>query len=337
MTKTLGVAVIGNGYWGKNYVRVLTKNNSTNLLAVCDKFEDRIQDLRKQGVPYALYTDVNRLLEIKDLDAVVISTNPSTHYQLSKMFLEAGKHVLVEKPMTINSEQALELANLAESRGLTLMVGHIFLYNTGIEKLKSYITSGEMGEIYYLYSRRTNLGPIRDDVNVVWDLAPHDISIFNYLLDSTPEWVSANGTTFLHTCCEDVAFIILGYPNGVIGQIHVSWADPNKVREVVVVGSNQRICFNDVEVQEKIKVYEKGVSAKEPVGYGEYQLSIRNGDIFSPNLDISEPLLTQVNHFVDCIFNGNNCRTNGINGYQVVKVCEAANASIKRNGAPVRL
>jgi predicted dehydrogenase len=231
------------------------------------------------------------------------------------------------------------LINLAQSRGLILMVGHTFLYNPGVTKVKEYIGRGDLGRVYYLYARRTNLGPIRRDVNALWDLAPHDISIFNYLLDSVPEWASAVGAKVLRNCREDVGFISLGYPNDITAHIHVSWADPNKVREVVVVGSNKRIVFSDINTLEQVRVFEKGIAPvaaeSEISSYGEYQLQIRDGDIISPRIEVSEPLKNQCVHFLECVAQGSRPLTDGWAGQAVVRVMEAIDRSIERKGAPV--
>jgi predicted dehydrogenase len=226
---------------------------------------------------------------------------------------------------------------LAHLHQVTLMVGHTFLYNAGIRKVKECINPDDMGQIYYLYSCRTNLGPIRKDVNVLWDLAAHDISIFNYLLDSTPEWVSAVGAKVLHNTREDVGFVSLGYRNNVMGNIHVSWADPNKVRNLVVVGSQRRVVFDDLNVQEQVRIYEKGVTSAVPgdATFGEQQLLMRDGDIISPHIQASEPLKAQCNHFLDCITRGTQPLTNGQSGLDVVRVLAAIDVSIQRSGAPV--
>ena len=219
------------------------------------------------------------------------------------------------------------------------MVGHVFVFNPGIEAVKRYLDRSIIGEIYYLYASRTNLGPIRDDVNVIWDLAPHDIAIYNFLLDSQPEWISAVGTAVLHHSREDVGFVTLGYPGGIVGHVHVSWANPSKVREVVVVGSNLRIAFNDVNPAEKVTVFEKGVTAAEiqPSSYGEYQLLIRDGDIISPRIDIGEPLKHQVLHFIDCIATGKRPLSDGYAGLAVIRCLEAIDQSIQGKGQPVQL
>lgn len=339
MADQLGFVVVGSSYWGMNYVRLLSQLPESNLLAVCDHSETRLNDVSRQFPNLKLYKDVKDVLKLDGVDAVVVSTNPSSHYEVANQFLEAGKHVLVEKPLTKIALDSQKLIDVAYTKKLVLMVGHIFLYNPGIEKVKNYINEGKVGHIHYLYARRTNLGPIREDVNALWDLAPHDISIFNHLLDTTPQWVSAVGTCFLRSNCEDAGFIVLGYPGGIIGQVHVSWADPHKEREIVVVGSNMRIAFNDISFQEKVRVFEKGVVAtqKEPSSFGEFQLSIRDGDIIIPHISIDEPLKKQVKHFIQCIRENKKPLTDGKNGLEVVRVMEAIDASLEQNGAPISL
>jgi predicted dehydrogenase len=336
----LNIAIVGCGYWGINYVRLITHMHTTKLVAVCDKSKERLEEVKRRFPGPKLFEEVDELLSLEEsIDAAIICTSPSSHFQIASKFLDFGKPVLVEKPITDKSETAKELVDLAKSKNLTLMVGHIFLYNPAVEKLKTYINDDDLGKIYYLYARRTNLGPIRKNVNALWDLAPHDISMFNYFLDEMPKSVSAVGTHFLRDSLEDVGFITLRYQKNVIANIHVSWADPHKVRETVVVGSKKRIVFDDTSATDKISVFEKGVSAKivEPKSYGEYQLSIRNGDIIIPHIGIGEPLKRQVEHFLDCVSKGRKPLTDGVNGLQIVQVMEAIEASMQQNGTPVKV
>jgi predicted dehydrogenase len=243
----------------------------------------------------------------------------------------------VEKPITTSAAEADELIDLSESKGILLMVGHTFLFNPGIRKVKDYLERNQVGRVYYLYACRTNLGPIRRDVNALWDLAPHDVAIFNYLLGSVPEWVSAVGARVLRNCREDVGFISLGYPDGIVAHIHVSWADPNKAREVVVVGSEKRIVFNDLNGMERVRVYEKGVVTvvPEPSSYGEYHFQMRDGDITSPRIEVSEPLKNQCRHFLNCVLQGEQPISSGKEGREVVRVLEAIDRSILHKGAPM--
>lgn len=337
--KKEGFAVIGSGYWGSNYVRLLSQMPETALYAVCDTSADRLQTVKARFPEVSLYEDIEPILKRDDITAVVVCTNPASHFEVTKALLEAGKHVLVEKPMTLTGETSQSLVEIAERKGLTMMVGHIFLYHPAVERVKTAIQSGDTGEVHYLYAQRTNLGPIREDVNALWDLAPHDVSIFNYLLDSQPVWVSAVGTKFLRGNVEDAGFIVVGYQDGVIGNIHVSWADAHKVREVVVVGSKQRISFNDTSPDEKVRIFEKGVAASATAyaDYGEYQLLIRDGDVISPKIPVVEPLKNEVMHFINCLQKGETPRSDGRNGLVVVKVMEAVNESVRKNGAPVHL
>ena len=337
--KPINIAVIGCGYWGINYVRLLAELPETEVVAVCDQSEERLQEVERRFPGSELFNDVDDLLNLDDLDAAVVCTNPESHFEITSRLIKAGVHVLVEKPMTTTAADSRALIELAEEHDVKLMVGHIFLFNSGVNMMKFYIDKGDVGQIYYLNSRRTNLGPIRRDVNAIWDLAPHDVSIFNYLLGTSPEWVSAVGTKLLLNDREDAGFIVLGYPDNVLGHIHVSWADPNKERQIVLVGSDQRIAFDDLNLQDKLRVFEKGVTASsnEPSSYGEYQLSIRNGDIISPQITFSEPLKNQARHFLESIRDDVNPRTDGLNGLEVVKVMEAIDVSLSNNGAPVNI
>ncbi|NPV87520.1 MAG: Gfo/Idh/MocA family oxidoreductase [Anaerolineae bacterium] len=339
MTTRVRTVVVGSGYWGINYVRLLTHFPGAELVSVCEQSEKRLEETAARFPSVRLFENLDDVFAEDDFDAAIICTNPSSHYAIAKRFLEAGKHVLVEKPLTTCSTEAQELCDLAGQKNLTLMVGHIFLFNSGIEKVKAYIEAGSLGDIYYLYARRTNLGPIRNDVNACWDLAPHDISIFNFFMDATPQWVSATGAGFLRKDCIDAAFIVLGYPNGILGNIHVSWADPNKVREVVVVGSEQRVLFNDISPQQKVTIYKKGIAASSLpfLSYGDYQFSLRDGDIYSPSFVSVEPLKKQLIHFIECVQKREKPLPDGKSGVNVVKVLEAVDASIKENGKPISL
>jgi predicted dehydrogenase len=271
------IAVVGCGYWGMNYVRIFNELLDARLVAICDERSERLREAGSRFPGVDLTTDVEDVAAHPDVDAVVVCTEATTHYNVTRRLLSAGKHVLVEKPLTTTTADAQELIALAKSKSAVLMVGHTFVFNAGIQKVKEYVQMGQ-GRVYYLYARRTNLGPIRRDVNALWDLAPHDIAIFNYLLDSVPEWVSAVGGKVLRNCRHDVGFISLGYPGNIIGHIHVSWADPDKAREVVIVRSDKRIVFNDLNGIEQVRVFEKGVSTleEEPLNYGESRFEIRD-------------------------------------------------------------
>ncbi|MCB0194326.1 MAG: Gfo/Idh/MocA family oxidoreductase [Anaerolineae bacterium] len=339
MTRQIGIAIIGSGYWGINYIRVFEELAGARVVVVCDQDSNRLQEVGRRFPNVKLVDGVDGVIQDDDVEAVVICTQAKFHHALARRCIEAGKHVLVEKPITTTVDDAEDLINLASAKNTKLMVGYTFVYNAGIRKMKSFVSESLVGQVYYLYARRTNLGPIRRDVNALWDLAPHDISIFNFLLDSVPEWVSAVGVKALGNGREDVGFVSLGYPNGVVGHIHVSWADPNKVREVVVVGSDRRIVFDDLNALERVKIYEKGVTSTsdEATNYGEFQIEMRDGDIISPKVEISEPLKTQCTHFLECISNNRLPLTDGQAGKEVVQVMEAIDYSLQHNGAPVRV
>jgi predicted dehydrogenase len=333
------VAVIGAGYWGTNYIRIFGELEDACVVAVCDSRADRLDAVRR-SLPVRVTDDAAEAVTQPEVDAVAIVTDASTHRRLAGMALEAGKHVLVEKPLTTTSKEASELIDLAEKGRRTLMVGHTFLYNPGVRAVKEYVATGEVGDVYYLYSQRTSLGPIRSDVNAIWDLAPHDIAILNYLLDLTPAWVSAVGANPVRHSLEDVGFITLGYPGGTIGHIHVSWADPNKVRQVVVVGSEKRVVFNDMDSVERVRVFEKGVKSvdeQESARYGEHTLQLRDGAITSPPIPALEPLKNQCGAFIHAIRGRKAPVTDGVQGREVVRVLEAVDQSVALQGGPVAI
>jgi len=333
------IGVIGCGYWGINYVRVFSEIPDSAVTRVCDPRGDRLHYVKQRYPLINTHTTVDDLVNDDMLDAVVVCTPATTHHELVRRCLLAGKHVLSEKPLTTTVDDAEDLIQLSRSVGKLLMVGHTFLYNSGIRKLKELMTQESFGVLYYLRAIRTNLGPIRQDVDVVWDLAPHDVSIFNYLLDAQPTRVSAVGSRLLGNCRRDVAFITLTYPGGVIGSIHVSWADPNKVREVVVVGSSKRIVFDDVDNLEHIRVFEKGVAPakQEADSFGEYRLLIRDGDIVSPRIEPSEPLKNEGMHFLACIRDGLTPLSSAVQGRDVVQVITAIERSLEQDGQPVEI
>lgn len=353
--RPLGIAVLGCGYWGVNYLRVFNELSGSQVAVICDLREERLREVGRRLPDARLTTQIDDALSAPEVDAVVVCTEATTHHTIARRCLEAGKHVLVEKPMTTTVSHAQDLVAVAAARSRVLMVGHVFVFNAGIRKVKEYLTRDRMGELYYLSARRTNLGPIRRDVNALWDLAAHDIAIFNYLLDDYPEWVSAVGSKVLKNGHEDVGFVAVAYPSGIVGHMHVSWADPNKVREVVVVGSEARIVFDDLNAGEQVRIYEKGVAVTRPAPqqdpaanavsdppggmatYGEYHFRMRDGDIISPKVEVSEPLKSQCSHFLDCIRQGSQPLTSGLEGLRVVEVMSAIDRSIALRGAPVQV
>jgi predicted dehydrogenase len=335
----LGVLVIGCGYWGRNYVRIFQELPDTRVVAVCDQSLDRLGAIAAEFPGVKLVQDVDVAVTLPDVDCVVIATPATSHFEVTTKCLEAGLSALVEKPLTTKGDDAAELTEIARRNDVTLMVGHTFIYNAAVRKVRQYMEARELGDVYYMYARRTSLGPIRTDVNALWDLASHDVSIFSYLLGSEPEWVSAIGSRVLRNEREDVGFVSLGYPGGVVAHIHVSWADPNKTRELVVVGSEKQVVFNDLNALERVRVFSKGVTMVTPTNpsYGEFMFQLRDGDIVSPLIEASEPLKNQCAHFVNCVCTGAHPLTDGVVGTGAVRVMEAIDASVARRGAPVSL
>jgi predicted dehydrogenase len=325
---TIKVGVIGYGYWAPNLVRNFYEITSSELIAIADIDKASLERARAKYPYVTLTTDYQDLFDL-DLDAVIVSTPPATHYPIAKNCLEHNLAVLIEKPMTLNSQDAQNLIDLAENKSLILMVGHTFKYNSSVQAMKNIIKSGELGDIYYIDIARLNLGLFQGDTNVLWDLAPHDISILLYLLEQNPISVSTQGMRCVFNGVHDVAYVNLIFPNNIPAIIHVSWLDPCKVRRVTVVGSKKMLVFNDVEVQEKIKIYDKGVTKPDYTnGFNQFQCSYRYGDIIIPNVRVTEPLRQECEHFVNCVINHTEPLSGGREGLQVVKILEAAELSM---------
>jgi len=333
----INVALIGCGYWGINYVRVFSEIPEAQIVLACDASEERLRVVRERYPLIQTTANYEEALNSRHVDAAIVATDAFSHYQIARQCLMSGKHVLVEKPLATDVSDSESLIQVADEQKRILMVGHTFLYNAGVRKMKELVSRDDFGRIYYVHATRTNMGPVRHDVNAVWDLASHDIAIFNYLLDAQPVWVSAVGSKVLGGEQEDVAFATLGYLNEVIANIHASWLDPNKVRGVVVVGSQRRIVFDDLNNVERVRIYEKGVSPApmEADSFGEFRLLVRDGDIISPRVEASEPLRNVTAHFVECVASGSRPLTDGYDGLHVVKVMSAIQGSMNLRGAPV--
>lgn len=328
------VAVAGFGYWGPNLVRNVNQNANSSLVACCDLSEARrkaIADLYPDVRLTDRYAD---LLEATDVDAIVVATPARTHYDMAKQALLAGKHVLVEKPLAMNSRDAEELIELAESKSLTLMVGHTFLYSPAVHSLKEAIDNGTLGDIYYIQTQRRNFGRVQTDINAMWSLAPHDISIVLELLGKTPVEVSAHGGSFLTDGIDDVVYTTLAFPCGQIANIHVSWLDPAKVRQVTVVGSLRMADYDDVAPKDKVQIIEKQAV---PPANGKGPFELRRGTNFALPVKDEEPLANEINDFVSSISNGSKPKADGDNGLLVVKILEAAQQSMDADGKPVEL
>ena len=332
------IGIIGCGYWGPNLIRNYYQLPNCNMLICCD-LDGKKLDRMKTLYPGILTTnDVRAVVNNREIDAVGIATPVFTHYPLAKEALLNGKHVFVEKPLCHSSDACLELIRLAEEEEKVLMVGHTFEYTAAVNKIKEIVNSGELGEILYISSVRLNLGLFQQDINVIWDLAPHDISIITYILGEHPVSVNGQGKSHYKKDIEDVATITLNFSNGTIAFVHSSWLDPNKVRRTTIVGSKKMLVYNDTEPQEKIKIYDKGVDAPPYYDtFGEFQFSYRYGDIHSPRIEDYEPLRKECAHFLECIEKNQSPRSDGYSGLRVVSVLEAASESLKINGKAVSI
>ena len=330
----LSLGVIGCGRWGPNHIRVFCELDRSHVLACADASQTRLADMSKRFPHLRTTTDHRDLLDDDTIDAVIIATPADTHAAITRAALQAGKHVLVEKPICSGSREASELVQLAEDTGLVLMVGHVFLFNNGVNKLREIITSGQLVRIHYLDAVRTNLGPIRGDVNALYDLATHDISIFNYLLDSMPVEVSAVGRCISQETIEDVCFATLKYPDGTLGHIHVSWMNPRKVRTLTVVGERRMAHWDDLSPSEPVRLYDKGLDESPHYdSFGEFKYLLRSGDVHLPSVRQAEPLVNQARAFLDWVLGQKPCESNAHCGLNVVRVLEAATRSMTSGGA----
>jgi predicted dehydrogenase len=327
------IGVVGCGYWGPNLVRNLVASERCEHVVCCDVDATRLEALKRRYPSVELRTDAGALMRDETVDGVMIATPLSLHYPLAKEALERGKHVFVEKPLTADVEEAAELVEVARRRGRTLMVGHTFLYSPPVRKIRDIITSGQLGDIYYISSTRVNLGLHQKDISVVWDLAPHDFSMIFYWLGETPTRVTATGKAFVQPDIPDVAFISMEFPSGAISSVNVSWLSPSKLRQTTIVGSKKMLVYDDTANVERVKIFDKGVDFKDPATFGEYHLSYRTGDIVSPKIDTTEPLATEVDEFLHSIRTGETPITDGVNGLRVVEVLAAASRAMETYGA----
>ena len=328
--------VVGYGYWGPNVVRNLDRLEEAELVAVCDKSPAARRKVAK-AFPGVLVTDnAADLMSSPDIDAIAVVTPVWTHYELAKAALENGKHVFVEKPFTSSAAQAQELIELAARKNLKIMVDHTFLFTGAVTKIKQLLHDGALGKLYYYDSTRVNLGLFQHDVNVVWDLAPHDLSIIDHLIHQTPEAISATGQTHLNGH-EDVAFITIYFPDKVIAHINVNWLSPVKVRTTLIGGEKKMLVWNDLEADEKIKIYDKGVNVTSREGLYSLLVNYRSGDMWAPQIEQVEALTRELSYFVDCIAKDETPLNDGEAGLRVVRMLEAANESIAKRGSLVYL
>jgi predicted dehydrogenase len=334
MKKIVNVGVVGCGYWGPNLVRNLSQANDCQLKLLCDVNEKRLAHMRRLHPDVAVTTSFDETLNGAGLDAVVIATPVRCHYDMAKAALLAGKHVFIEKPMARSTAECQELVDLAQKLGLVLMVGHTFLFSSPVRKMKEIIDHGDIGEIRYICSRRLNLGLFQKDINVAWDLAPHDISIILHLLESVPQSVSCTGTCHVTDGIEDVTNLYLKFKKKRCAMIHSSWLDPRKVREMTVVGSRRMIVYDDNEPLEKLKIFDTRVEVPPHYDtFAEFTYAYHYGDAYIPYVKQEEPLKLECQHFIDCIREGRVPLTDGRKGMEVVEVLEAASVSLRQHGA----
>jgi predicted dehydrogenase len=328
--------VIGYGYWGPNIVRNLKQLEKTDVVCICDKSASSRQRVQKDYPQVIVTEDPAELMRSPDVDAIAVITPVWTHYELAKAALEHGKHIFVEKPFTSNKEQAEELIELAAKKNLKVMVDHTFLFTGAVRKIRQLLDDNALGKLYYYDSTRVNLGLFQHDVNVVWDLAPHDLSIMDYLIHDTPEAVVATGQTHLNGY-EDVAFLTLYFPDKVIAHLNVNWLSPVKVRTTLIGGEKKMLVWNDLEADEKIKIYDKGVTVTSREGLYNLLVNYRSGDMWAPQIEQVEALHRELEYFVDCIASNENPINDGQAGLRVVRMLEAASESLRQRGALVYL
>jgi predicted dehydrogenase len=331
------VCVVGAGHWGPHLIRNFHNGHESVVAAVSDLDPARLSEIGARYPEIRMTTDANDAITGSEVDAVVVATPTRTHYPIAKLALEAGKNVLVEKPLASSVSFGEELCELAKSRGLILMVGHLFVYNAGVRFVKHYLESGELGRVYYISMVRTNLGPVRMDVNASWDLAAHDISIANYWLEKEPLTASAVGGTWINPGLEDAVFATLRYPDDVLVNLHVSWLNPRKSRDITVVGESQMLVLDDMDIAEPLRIYDKGIageaiSAPFTDTFASFRASIREGDIRIPRVSLGEPLKAECDHFLECIRYGKEPLTGGREGLQVLRALEAIERSAGNGG-----
>ncbi|MBD3369973.1 gfo/Idh/MocA family oxidoreductase [Candidatus Fermentibacteria bacterium] len=323
------VGIVGLGYWGPNLLRNLISNRKAGTIHICDKDPAKLDRMVERYPSTKKAHSFEQMLEDDSIDAIVIATHVSSHFPMARKALQSAKHVFVEKPFASSTEEAEELLSLSQEKGLVTMVGHTFLYSPPVVTIRKIVDSGELGDIHFLTSSRVNLGLHQKDVSVIWDLAPHDFSMFFYWLNEEPSEVKAFGHDFVIEGIPDVAFIDLRFPSGIIGNVQVSWLAPSKLRRTVIVGSRKMLVYDDTQPDEKIKIYDKGVDLIEPESFGEYQLVYRTGAVISPKLDTYEPLSMEMDEFLRCVQTGEEPRANGKNGLVVVKALQRADESLQ--------
>ena len=336
MTHGLSIAVVGLGYWGPNLARNFSQLPGCRLGALCDLDPDRLETISPMHPGVARFSSIDLMLEQSDLDAVVVATPVPSHFRLAKAALLAGKHVLVEKPLASSVAECEQLIELAAGQGLTLMVGHTFLYSEPIQMIKRIVDSGDLGEIRYINSQRLNLGLFQKDINVVWDLAPHDISIILHLLGRMPDFVNCQGNAHITPGIEDVSNLSLSFHSGQFATIQSSWLEPRKVRQMTIVGTHKMIIYNDIEPMEKIRIYDTRIERPPHYdSFGEFHYSYHYGDSFVPYIKQAEPLRQMCQHFINSVLTGVPPLSCGSSGLEVLRILEASSKSLTAKGAAV--
>jgi predicted dehydrogenase len=328
------IAVVGLGYWGPNLVRNLHELPEAEVAWICDRRPETFERVRRRYPTIPATTQLGRVLDDPDVDAVAIATTVSTHYELARRALEAGKHVFVEKPLAASSEEAVALARLADEQSLVLMPGHTFLYSPPVNKIRDLISSGELGEIYSISMSRVNLGLHQPDVSVVWDLGPHDFSILRYWLGEVPSQVAALSRGCILPDIPDLAFVNLQFPSQTIASVELSWLAPSKLRRTTIIGSNKMVVYDDTSV-EPVRIFDSGVMLPDPETFGEYKLIYRTGDIVSPRIEAAEPLHLEMQDFCSAILGDTVPRSSAQIGIDVIQIIEAADLSLAQSGLPV--
>ena len=333
------LAVLGYGYWGPNIVRNLISNPRCHKVTICDINLERVKKALSIYPSTKFYAtdDYQDILSDETIHGVIIATPISTHFELAEKAIKNGKHVFVEKPIAHSIDLSQQLIDFSAARKLVLMVGHTFIYSPPVIRIREIIKENMLGKLYYINIQRINLGLHQRDVNVIWDLGPHDVSTLLYWLDEMPTVVSAFGRDCVQAGIPDVCFMRLQFGSGVLCNISMSWLAPSKLRQTIIVGEKKMLLYDDTEIQEKVKVYDKGVHYRDPETFGEYQLSYRTGDVWSPHLESYEPLSVELDHFIDCIATGQEPKTSGKQGIDVVRILETADSSLRQGGIPLQI
>nr|MBI5455839.1 Gfo/Idh/MocA family oxidoreductase [Candidatus Levybacteria bacterium] len=332
--------LIGYGYWGPNIARLIDESDRVELAYCADLLDNSLKQI-KQKYPHTTTTkNYKAILEDRSVSAVLIVTPTKTHYKLAKDCLLAKKHVFIEKPLTYSVKEAEELIKIASANDVLLSVGHVFLFNPAVKYIKKIIDKGELGVIRHFHFQRRNLGPVRKDVNVLYDLAPHDISMLLYFINQKPKTVIATGESYLQNGIQDVISASIKFEDKIMANIILSWIDPIKIRDITIVGSKKMLLFDDVSQSEKIKIFDKNaniIEATRNVPFGEYQIALHSGDVYSPDIENKEPLKEEINHFIDCIVEKKKPLNDGHNGLRVVKILEALQNSLDNNSQEVKI